>query len=116
MPSIAVFGAGSIGCYVGGRLASGGARVRFIGRAGMGATLAASGLQLSDFHSWQATLPPEKIHYDTDAASAAEADLVLVTVKSTDSTAAAVALQPHLKPSAVVLSLQNGLHNAEALA
>lgn len=116
MPSIAVFGAGSIGCYVGGRLGAGGAKVRFIGRAGMGATLAGTGLQLSDFHGWQAALPPGKIHYDTDAAGAADADLVLVTVKSADSAAAAAALLPHLKSSAVVLSLQNGLHNAETLA
>ena len=31
-PQICVFGAGSIGCYVGGRLAATGTTVRFVGR------------------------------------------------------------------------------------
>ena len=32
-PAVAVFGAGAIGCWVGGRLAGGGAAVTLIGRA-----------------------------------------------------------------------------------
>ncbi|AYC31016.1 2-dehydropantoate 2-reductase [Pseudomonas cavernae] len=116
MSSIAVFGAGNIGCYVGGRLATAGARVRFIGRSRMADTLVQQGLTLSDLQGWQATLPAEQLRFGSDPAAVADADLVLVTVKSADTAGAAAAIAPHLKPSAVVLSLQNGLHNAEQLA
>lgn len=116
MPSIAVFGAGNIGCYVGGRLAAGGAAIRFIGRSRMAETLAQQGLTLSDYQGWQTTLASEQIRFSTEPATVADADLVLVTVKSGDTASAAAAIQPHLKASAIVLSLQNGMHNAEQLA
>ena len=44
---VAVFGAGSIGCWVGGRLASGGADVTLVGRARVIDELA-SGLTVSE--------------------------------------------------------------------
>lgn len=46
---------------------------------------------------------------------ARDADLVLVTVKSAASTEAGSALARVLKPGAIVISFQNGLHNAEVL-
>lgn len=116
MPSIAVFGAGSIGCYVGGRLCAGGSKVTLIGRARMAGIVASQGLTLSDYHGWQTKLSAEQIAFATGPEAAAHADLVLVTVKSSDTGSAAEALQPHLKPSAVVVSLQNGMHNGEELA
>lgn len=115
MSSIAVFGAGSIGCYVGGRLAAAGSAVVLIGRPRIGAVITHQGLSLSDYQGWSAQLAPEKISFSTEASAAVNADLVLVTVKSADTKAAAAALQPQLKKSAVVISLQNGLHNAEVL-
>ncbi|MDI1302477.1 MAG: 2-dehydropantoate 2-reductase [bacterium] len=115
MPSIAILGAGSIGCYVGGRLAAAGCSVVLIGRPRIGAIITAQGLDLSDYHGWTTHLAPADIRFSTAASAAAEADLVLVTVKSADTAAAAQDLQPHLKRSAIVISLQNGLHNAEHL-
>lgn len=116
MPSIAIFGAGTIGCYVGGRLAIGGASVTFIGRGHMAETLAQQGLTLSDLTGWHARLEPELIRFSSDPAVVADAEIVLVTVKSGDTASAAEAMAPHLKASARVLTLQNGLHNAELLA
>lgn len=116
MPSIAVFGAGSIGCYVGGRLCADGSPVMLIGRGRMAAVIADHGLGLSDYHGWKARLTAGQIPFHTDPAAVATADLVLVTVKSADTQAAAQALQPHLKATALVVSLQNGMHNGEQLA
>jgi 2-dehydropantoate 2-reductase len=50
-----------------------------------------------------------------DPAAVAGASLVLVCVKSGDSEAAAAQMRPHLDPDAVVMSLQNGVDNADRL-
>jgi 2-dehydropantoate 2-reductase len=50
-----------------------------------------------------------------DPAAVAGATLVLVCVKSGDSDAAAADMRPHLHPGAVVMSLQNGVDNADRL-
>ncbi|HEX7383825.1 MAG TPA: 2-dehydropantoate 2-reductase, partial [Burkholderiaceae bacterium] len=51
----------------------------------------------------------------SDAAAVHGARLVLFAVKSTDTESAAAAIAPHLDPAAIVLSLQNGVDNAERL-
>lgn len=115
MPTIAVFGAGSIGCYVGGRLAAAGSKVILIGRQYTVGAVMENGLTLSDFRGYSAQVEPGQLTLATDATAAAGADLVLVTVKSGATEAAARALEYSLKTSAVVVSLQNGLHNAALL-
>ncbi|GAA2156150.1 MULTISPECIES: 2-dehydropantoate 2-reductase [Glycomyces] len=110
---ICVYGAGSIGCYVGGRLAAGGAEVVFVGRQRLAGEIASHGLTLTDLHG--AALRVDAPRYSTEADVAAGADLVLVTVKSGATAAAAEALAPHLQAGAVVVSLQNGLRNADVL-
>ncbi|MBW7470248.1 2-dehydropantoate 2-reductase [Marinobacter sp. M216] len=114
-PRIVVFGAGSVGCYVGGRLISGGANVVMIGRARIGQTLKKHPLVVTDYQSFefQTQLTPEQ--FTEDPAQVAEADLVLVTVKSAATTEAALTLARHLKPGTPVISLQNGISNAEEL-
>jgi 2-dehydropantoate 2-reductase len=52
----------------------------------------------------------------TDLAVAGGADLVLFCVKSPDTDGVARQLAPLLKPDALVISLQNGVDNAETLA
>lgn len=115
MARIAVMGAGSIGCYVGGRLAAAGVDVVFIGRERLGRELAVHGLALSDYRGYGRRLAPSEIVYATTAQSAADAALVLVTVKSAATAAAAQELAGVLRPDAVVVSLQNGLGNAAVL-
>ncbi|WP_386067653.1 2-dehydropantoate 2-reductase [Tahibacter sp. UC22_41] len=115
MARIAVMGAGSIGCYVGGRLAAAGADVVFIGRERLGRELAAQGLTLSDYRGYRHRLAPPDIDYATAAQPAADAALVLVTVKSAATANAAQELARTLRPDAVVVSLQNGLGNAAVL-
>lgn len=112
---IAVFGAGSIGCYVGGRLATAGAKVTLIGRPRLGAEIAAQGLALTDLHGANLRVAPEALEFSADAGAASEVGLVLVTVKSADTAAAGQALAASLRPETVVISFQNGLSNAQLL-
>jgi 2-dehydropantoate 2-reductase len=110
---IAVYGAGGIGCYVGGRLAATGTPVTFIGRPRMATELATHGLRLTDYLG--ADLRVDDVRFETTPAGAADADLVLVTVKSAATPVAADELAGVLKPGAVVVSFQNGLRNADVL-
>lgn len=114
-PQICVFGAGSIGCYVGGRLAAAGARVTFIGRERIGAELKAHGLHLTDWKGADVKLASDRFRFSTQASAARDADLVLVTVKSAGTAEAGAALAGVVKPGAITVSLQNGMHNAEVL-
>ncbi|MGJ8669673.1 MAG: 2-dehydropantoate 2-reductase [Oceanococcus sp.] len=116
MSSIAIFGAGSIGCYVGARLAASGCQVHFIGRPRIAQAVAQHGLSASDHHGkrWQAE--KAKISFSEQADQLlATADCVLVCVKSAATSEAAQALAPWLKANTLVISLQNGLHNAAEL-
>ena len=108
---IAVFGAGAIGCWVGGRLAAGGADVTLIGRPRVLDELR-DGLTVTELgtSSEPATVKPALA---TDATAARTADLVLVTVKSAQTAGAGAELAGH--GSGVVVSLQNGIHNATVL-
>ncbi|WP_405056592.1 2-dehydropantoate 2-reductase [Kribbella sp. NBC_01505] len=113
---IVVYGAGGIGCYVGGRLAASGSRVTFIGRPRMAAELATHGLRLTDYLGAELRVSPDGVRYETTPTAAAEADLVLVTVKSAATATAADELAGVLKPGAVVVSFQNGIRNGSILA
>lgn len=111
-----MYGAGSIGCYVGGRLAAAGAEVAFVGRRRLADEIAAHGLTLTDLRGAERRVDAPRYETGPDAAAAAaEADLVLVTVKSAATADAADQLAAHLRPGAVVVSLQNGLRNAAVL-
>lgn len=110
---ICVYGAGGIGCYVGGRLAAAGSDVTFIGRPRLAAEVASGGLRLTDFHG--ADLRVSAVRFEVVPEAAADADLVLVTVKSAGTATAGAELAKVLKPGAVVVSFQNGLRNASVL-
>ncbi len=110
---IVVVGAGNIGSYVGGRLAAAGAEVTFVGRQRLGDELGEHGLRLTDYRG--ADLRAEQFRFVTEVSAAADADLVLVTVKSAATQEVAEGLAAVLRPEAVVVSFQNGVHNAEVL-
>lgn len=110
---IAIYGAGLIGAYVGGRLAAAGGDVVLIGRARSRAALA-GGLTLTDYRGARITTGP--LPFAEGPEGAAGADLVLICVKSQASASVARELRPHLAPGALVVSLQNGVSNATVLA
>lgn len=105
-------GAGAVGCFYGARLAQAGADVVLIGRPALVDAVAAEGLRL-DMGGETIRLP---VAASADPAAVAGADLVLFCVKSGDTEAAGRQIAPHLAPGAQVLSLQNGVGNAERLA
>ena len=115
MARICIYGAGAIGCYVGGRLLAGGADVAFIGRKPVGAELHRHGLTLTDYRGGHWRQGPAVIAFATGPAAAATAELVLVTVKSAGTATAGAELASVLQPGTVVLSLQNGIGNAGLL-
>lgn len=109
--SMAVMGAGAVGCYFGGMLARAGHEVVLIGRSEHVRAIETGGLRLQTRGFDERV----RVRASTDAAAVRGASLVLCCVKSTDTEAAAQAMRPHLEPGALLLSLQNGVDNAERL-
>lgn len=108
---IAVMGAGAVGCYYGGMLARAGHAVVLIGRRQHVKAIKRDGLLL-DAQSFREHVALEA---GTDADGVAGAQLVLCCVKSTDTASAAAEMAPHLAADAIILSLQNGVDNADRL-
>ena len=110
-----MLGAGMIGTYVGGRLAAAGAEVTLIGRPRVLEDLRSHGLRMTDLLGAELAVPAECLTLSDDPAALAAADLILLTVKSPATDAAAAQIGRFAKPGALVLSLQNGVSNAEQL-
>ncbi len=108
---IAVMGAGAVGCYYGGMLARAGHEVVLIGRPQHVEAVRRDGLFL-DTQTFQAHVPMQA---STEASAVKDAQVVLFCVKSTDTTSAGAQMASHLAPDAIVLSMQNGVDNAERL-
>lgn len=85
MAGICIYGAGSVGCA------------------------------LSHYQGGRWQLPPSTIDFSTDAGAAKAAGLVLATVKSASSRAAAAELATILCPKTIVISFRNGLGHADRL-
>ncbi|WP_457329010.1 ketopantoate reductase family protein [Rhizobacter sp. P5_C2] len=107
--TVAVMGAGAVGCYFGGMLARAGHQVTLIARPQHVDAIARDGLRM------QTRTFDERVRLQasTDVAAVQGAQLVLFCVKSTDTESAAAAMRPHLSPGALVLTLQNGVDNDE---
>jgi 2-dehydropantoate 2-reductase len=108
---IAVMGAGAVGCYYGAMLARAGHEVTLIGRPNHVEAINRDGLLL-DFGSSQEYVP---VRAASDASGISGAELVLFCVKSTDTTEAGNQIKPFVNANTIVLSLQNGVDNAERL-
>ena len=110
-PKIAVVGAGAVGGYFGGLLARAGAPVMMIGRPAFVEAVRKNGLFLDTLHFQESI----RVEASTDLSAARGAEVVLFCVKTTDNATAARALAPLLAPSAIVLSMQNGVDNVEQI-
>ena len=107
----AVVGAGAVGCYFGGMLARAGQSVTLIGRPLHVDAVRSNGLRL-ETQSFDEVVALEA---STEPGAVSGADVVLFSVKSTDSRHSAQQIAPFLSPQAVVLSLQNGVENADII-
>lgn len=109
---IAVMGAGAVGCYYGAVLARAGHEVTLIGRPQHVEAVRRSGLRLQTAAFDQHV----QLEASTEPQAVSGAQLVLFSVKSTDTEVAGKALAPHLARETPILTLQNGVDNAERLA
>lgn len=109
---IGVMGAGAVGCYYGALLARAGHEVMLIGRPALVDEVRRHGLRLQSDH-FDGPVP---VQASTDPAALAGCALVLFCVKSGDTLGAGAAMAPALGSDTVMLSLQNGVDNAERLA
>jgi 2-dehydropantoate 2-reductase len=112
---VAIFGAGSIGCFIGGAWAAAGVPVRFVGRERIGGEIAENGLTLTDYSGWRVRLTPEQVDFSTKPAALAKADVIALCVKSTGTQAAAREIARHARKGALVVSFQNGVSNVDTL-
>jgi 2-dehydropantoate 2-reductase len=114
-PKIAVLGAGSVGCFIGGAWAAAGLPVTLIGRPKISQDVDAHGLTLSDYSGWEARLAPGDVDYRCGPEALDEAEIIVLTVKSGDTAEAAAQIAEHAKAGALVISFQNGVSNVEVL-
>lgn len=134
-------GAGAIGCYVGGRLATGARTdvdVVLVGRTSIADEINAHGLRLTRYDGRDASLRAvphldavdavdgvaaldtvvagaSRLMVTTDVNALARCDVVVVTVKGGDSASAGASMASVLREDCVVVSLQNGVRNAGLL-
>jgi 2-dehydropantoate 2-reductase len=105
-------GAGAVGCYYGALLARAGHPVTLIGRPQHVEAVQRSGLRFQtreiDEHV--------RLQASTDAGGVKGAQLVLFSVKSTDTESAGKAMAAHLERDVAIVTLQNGVDNAERLS
>jgi 2-dehydropantoate 2-reductase len=110
-PRVAVVGAGAVGGYFGGMLARAGAPVMMIGRAAFVEAVKKNGLFLDTVQFKESV----RVEASTELSDIRGAEMVLFCVKTTDNAATARALAPLLAPGALVVSMQNGVDNAEQI-
>jgi 2-dehydropantoate 2-reductase len=110
-PRVAVVGAGAVGCYFGGMLARAGAPVTLIGRAQRVQAINRDGLFIDSIHFKERI----SISASTELAAVRDAELVLFSVKTVDTESTATLLAAYLAPETNVVSLQNGVDNAERM-
>ena len=109
---IAVYGAGGVGGYYGGKLARAGHEVHLIARGSHLAAIRADGLVV---HSVRGDFTVHGPATD-DPAEVGPCDAVLFCVKSYDTAQAAARLVPMLADGTAVVSLQNGVDNEPVIA
>lgn len=112
---IGIMGAGAIGCCLGMRLHAAGYPVRLVGSDSLAQEVRRHGLLLTDYDERRISLAPEQVSVATSAAGLTGCAMVLVTVKSLDTHAAAHALAPYLAADALIVSFQNGIQNPDIL-
>jgi 2-dehydropantoate 2-reductase len=133
--NIIVVGAGAIGCYVAGRLASAGEHLTLVGRPRTIEPLALGGLTVTDLQGFKAQIEVDikadlsapylsiasslKLVYSSKANgfnNAKETTVVLLCVKGGATTAAAQEIADCCPAGTLIVSLQNGVDNVARIA
>ncbi len=109
--TVAVIGAGAVGSYFGGLLARAGYDVTLIARQDHVKAIQENGLYM-ECQSFQERV---SVKASTEYQAIKNADLVLFCVKSPDTESVAKEIKPYLSEDSIILSLQNGVDNAERI-
>lgn len=109
---VLVMGAGTIGCYLGGRLAAAGVPVTLVGRSRTLDAVSAHGLTLTDLDGRKGHVAAGQLRMSQQVPAGARPALVLLSVKSGATVEAAGQLAQVLPAGTVVVSMQNGISNA----
>lgn len=105
---IAIYGAGSIGCYLGAVLHLEGLQVTLIGRSKVRQQVYdAGGIHISDYLGREQIA--RDVHFTDQQRFLADADVVVITLKCLAMADAAEAINTHCRPGTYILCLQNGL-------
>lgn len=110
---VAVMGAGGTGGYFGGLLARAGEDVTFIARGVHLEAIRSRGLSVKSRLAGDFTIP---VKATSDPSEVGSVELVLFCVKAYDTAAAAEQIRPLMGPDTLILSVQNGIDNAERIA
>ncbi|SEG80835.1 ketopantoate reductase family protein [Bosea lathyri] len=108
---IAIMGAGAVGCYYGAMLARAGHALTLITRPQHVEAIKERGL-VFETKAFTETVP---VTATTQPSGVADAEIILFCVKSGDTASAGNDIASHLATDASILSLQNGVDNAERL-
>jgi len=111
--TIAIIGAGAVGGYYGGRLAEHGRQVHFLLRSEFEAWKT-NGLRVQSIDG-DFTLAPDRLNIYNNSAAMPQADLVIVTLKTTENRHLQNLIAPLLHANSVIVTLQNGLGNEQTL-
>ncbi len=112
---IVIAGAGAIGCFCGGLWAAAGHSVTLLGRPRILGPIAQRGLTLTDFAGLKEQLEARQLTCSDNPAVLAEADLVVVAVKSSATAEMGHLIAQYAPPDAPVFSFQNAMTNAALL-
>jgi 2-dehydropantoate 2-reductase len=110
---VAVMGAGAVGAYFGAKLSASGHNVAFLARGAHLDALRREGLRVD---SPGGNLRIQNALFTNDPGKVAAVDLILFCVKSYDTDAAVGTLAPMMGSATTILSLQNGVDNADKIA
>jgi 2-dehydropantoate 2-reductase len=114
---IGIYGAGSIGCYIGAHLLLNSKEVVFMGREKLQKEILKNGFHISDYKNNQFHIPNNKIKYVTDPNYLKDADCILFTMKSGNTIESCNELKRILKTkSPLLISFQNGVSNSEKIS
>lgn len=110
---IAIFGAGGVGGYFGGRLAQAGEKVTFIARNEHLQAMLTRGLKIE---SIKGNFVVQPVNATDDPSTVKNVDVVLLCVKTWHIPNAARAIAPMLGPDTMVIPLENGVEAAAQVA
>lgn len=114
-PEYLVYGAGAIGSVLGGFLHKIGRLVTYAGRGEHFRALSENGLRITGIWA-EHFVPADELRILTHSAKETQFSIILLCVKSKDTAAAALQAAPLLKEDGIMVSMQNGLNNWEAIA